>query len=171
MAAELATGGHKEISISASAEAVWALVTNIERFGEWSPENYRSEWLTPPPTRAGSRFRGHNRRVDGLKSWWSDCEVLAYDAPSTFAFRVLRVDFGDERGVIELPDTMSTTWRYVVSTGPHRDHESTLHVTFNCPALADPESGYRKNDRYEAIDDGAEQTLRRIKEVAEGKRR
>ena len=37
-------------------------------------------------------------------------------------------------------------------------------MTFDCPALADPESGYRKNDRYEAIDDGAEQTLRRIKE-------
>ena len=66
---------------------------------------------------------------------------------------------------------MSTTWRYVVATGPNGDHESTLLVTFDCPAIADPESGYRKNDRYEAIDDGAEQTLRRIKEVAEGKRR
>ena len=123
--------------------------------------------MTSGPVAVGSRFRGHNRRVDGAKRWWSDCEVLECDAPRCFAFRVLRVDFEDGKGVIELSEALRTTWRYVVSENVD---SSTLEVTFDCPALADPDSGYRRNDRFEAIDSGAQQTLQRIKEAAESVR-
>jgi uncharacterized protein YndB with AHSA1/START domain len=168
MGKDWASGGSHEVSVKASIEDVWALVSNIERFGEWSPETYRTEWLTAGPVGPGSMFRGHNRRVDGLKRWWSDCEVLELVEPRLFAFWVLRVDFEEGAGVIELPERLRTTWRYSVESAS--GGTSTLRVSFDCPALADPESGYRKNDRFEAIDSGARETLQRIKETAEADR-
>jgi len=170
MAPHLATGGQHEIPIAAPPTEVWSLVQNVERFGEWSPETYRAEWLTPPPIDVGSRFRGHNKRVDGLKRWWSDCVVLEFLPPEAFAFQVVCVDFQDGRGVMDLPQPMRTTWRYFVSSDGDGDGDgdgSILLVTFECPALADPDSGYRKNDRFEAIDSGARETLQRIRDAAE----
>ena len=77
---------------------------------------------------------------------------------------MLCVDFEEGRGVIDLPEHLRTTWRYVVVRDGDR---STLRVSFDCPALANPESGYRKADRYEAIDSGAQRTLVRIRTAAE----
>ena len=31
--------------ISASADAVWPLVSDLTRMGEWSPENQGGEWI------------------------------------------------------------------------------------------------------------------------------
>jgi uncharacterized protein YndB with AHSA1/START domain len=45
--------------ISASPESIWALVTDLPRMGEWSPENRGGEWLkgaTGPSV--GARFKG-----------------------------------------------------------------------------------------------------------------
>jgi len=47
--------------IAASPEAVWALVTDLERMGEWSPENQGGNWVAPATEAAvGAIFKGSN---------------------------------------------------------------------------------------------------------------
>jgi uncharacterized protein YndB with AHSA1/START domain len=54
--------------ISAPAELVWALVTDLPRMGEWSPENLGGEWVKGATEAAvGARFKGRNK--NGNKAW------------------------------------------------------------------------------------------------------
>ena len=49
--------------INATPEALWDLVSDVTRMGEWSPETYRAAWVrgaTGPAV--GARSRGFNRR-------------------------------------------------------------------------------------------------------------
>ncbi|MEP6623116.1 MAG: SRPBCC family protein, partial [Acidimicrobiia bacterium] len=56
-------GGSVTIHMDASPEAIWALVSDVTRIGEYSPETFEAEWLdgaTGPAV--GVRFRGHVKR-------------------------------------------------------------------------------------------------------------
>ena len=73
--------------IEATADHLYALVSDVARMGEWSPENVGGEWLgdaTGPA--AGARFRGSNRR--GLRRWSTTCTVVAAEPGRSFAFEV-----------------------------------------------------------------------------------
>lgn len=73
--------------IAAAPEAVWALVTDLPRMGEWSPENDGGSWAggaTGPAV--GARFKGRNS--NGSKRWTTMCRVVELDAPRRFAFDV-----------------------------------------------------------------------------------
>ena len=78
------------IWIDASAEAVWDVVTDIGRIGEFSPETFDAEWLdgADHPT-VGARFRGHVKRNQRGPTYWSTCEVTECDHLRTFGFAVL----------------------------------------------------------------------------------
>ena len=54
--------------IAAPAESVWAVISNVERTGEWSPECIRCRWLDGA-TRAtvGARYQGVSR--NGWRRW------------------------------------------------------------------------------------------------------
>lgn len=74
--------------IAASPEKVWALVTDLPRMGEWSPENQGGMWAkgaTGPAV--GVRFNGKNK--NGKKSWSTSVEVNVYDAPKKFSFGLM----------------------------------------------------------------------------------
>lgn len=74
-------------SIEAPAERVFALVTDLPRMGEWSPENIGGEWVKGSTGPAlGAQFAGHNR--NGTKSWSTSCRVVEFDPPNRFAFDV-----------------------------------------------------------------------------------
>lgn len=78
--------------IEAPAERVWALVADVTRMGEWSPEARAGTWVggaTGPAT--GARFRGANEH--GTKRWTTNCEVIAADPGRQFAFRVTAKGF------------------------------------------------------------------------------
>jgi hypothetical protein len=48
--------------IHATPDRVYALVADVTRMGEWSPECYACEWLDGADhAAAGARFLGHNR--------------------------------------------------------------------------------------------------------------
>ena len=48
--------------IHAPAEQVWAMVSDVTRMGEWSPENLGGAWLgTATGPQPGAKFRGTNR--------------------------------------------------------------------------------------------------------------
>ena len=56
-------GMHREASIEihASPEAVYDLVSDLPRMGEWSPENIGGEWQDGGSGQVGDRYIGHNR--------------------------------------------------------------------------------------------------------------
>ena len=74
--------------ISAPAELVWALVTDLPRMGEWSPENLGGEWVKGATGAAvGARFKGRNK--NGSKAWSTSVKVNEVDAPKTFSFALM----------------------------------------------------------------------------------
>jgi hypothetical protein len=76
--------------MEAPVDAVWDLVSDVTRVGEFSPETFEAEWLggaTGP--RAGVRFRGHVRRNGRGPVYWTTCEVVACDPGREFTFAVM----------------------------------------------------------------------------------
>ncbi|MFZ4583995.1 MAG: SRPBCC family protein [Acidimicrobiia bacterium] len=73
--------------ISASPETLYAMVADVTRLSEWSPENTANRWIgSTPPGTVGARFRGSN--ASGRWKWTTTCVVIAADAPNRFAFDV-----------------------------------------------------------------------------------
>jgi hypothetical protein len=68
--------GHNEVFVAADPEAVWKVVLDLTRVGEWSHECRGCSFLGGA-TRAepGARFRGRNRQ--GAFRWGRVCEVLS----------------------------------------------------------------------------------------------
>lgn len=83
---------HVEVTrdIAAPAKEVWALVSDVSRMGEWSPENVGGEWrggATGPAV--GAKFRGRNQR--GWRRWSTACRVTECEPGKEFVFRVSAV--------------------------------------------------------------------------------
>ena len=74
--------------ISAPAELVWALVTDLPRMGEWSPENLGGEWVKGATGAAvGARFKGRNK--NGSKAWSTSVKVNEVQAPKKLSFALM----------------------------------------------------------------------------------
>jgi len=73
--------------IHASPEAVYALVSDLPRMGEWSPENTGGSWqggaTAPAP---GVRFKGTNR--NGKRTWSTTVTVVEATPGKAFVFDV-----------------------------------------------------------------------------------
>jgi hypothetical protein len=77
--------GH--LTIATEPELVYALISDLPRMGEWSPENTGGRWLSGAPAGAvGATFKGHNR--NGSRSWSTKVRVTAADPGRQFAFAV-----------------------------------------------------------------------------------
>jgi len=86
-ATDLPTTGSATVDINASAQDVYALLTDLERLPALSPENQRCEFLADATAiDVGVRFRGHNKSGD--YEWHADCEVTVADVGKTFAYIV-----------------------------------------------------------------------------------
>ena len=73
--------------IAAPAEKVWALVADLPRMGEWSPENQGGRWVKGATGPAlGAVFRGNNR--SGLRRWSTTVTVIACEPGQLFEFAV-----------------------------------------------------------------------------------
>jgi uncharacterized protein YndB with AHSA1/START domain len=82
-----ATRGEVSITIEAPPDRVYALVSDVTRMGEWSPECRRCEWLDSADGPAvGASFRGHNRT--GPYKWSTTATVTAATPGRAFAFTV-----------------------------------------------------------------------------------
>ena len=71
--------------IAAAPDALWAMVADVTRMGEWSPETDRCRWLRGAKGPAvGARFKGVNRNG---KRRWSTINTVKDCAPGeVFAF-------------------------------------------------------------------------------------
>lgn len=148
-------GQVSSIDVDAPPEAVWAVVTDVTRTGEWSPVCHTVRWTDgstgPAP---GARFRGENRI--GRVRWARECEVTQADRPRTFAFRTFYK--GKE----------STRWRYEIEP-----RDGGARVTESYEPVAAPL--YVRLARVlgaKRIDADAkrnlEESLRRVKAIVEG---
>jgi hypothetical protein len=77
------------IEIAASPETVYALVTAMERYGEWSSENCGGYWRkdasgSPGTGAIGDQFVGVNRRAG--REWKAPVEIVEREEGRAFAF-------------------------------------------------------------------------------------
>ena len=73
--------------IAAPAETLWAMVSDVTRMGEWSPENEGGAWLDPATAaKPGARFRGKNRL--GKHKWSTTATVLEAEPGVRFSFHI-----------------------------------------------------------------------------------
>jgi hypothetical protein len=80
-----ATQGAETVHVDAAPEQVYALVSDVTRMGEWSPETYRCRWMDAEGPVCGARFKGYNRR--GRARWSNILVVRSAEPGREFSFR------------------------------------------------------------------------------------
>jgi hypothetical protein len=137
--------------VDASPETVWGLVADIERYGEWSPENTGGRWINEPGP--GATFEGTNRR--GFMRWSTQCTVVEYERPSRFGFEVKE---------------SKTRWGYRIEAENGGTRLTEWRVRFGLPPLLVrmvTKSGLVGRDRERIVVEGMRETLERVKTAAE----
>src|SRR6478672_8120603 len=112
------------IEVNASPEAVWQLVADITRMGEWSPECVRAEWeggSTGPEVGA----RVHGTHQAGTFEWYVPCTVTDCEPGKLFAF------------AIAYDATTMNRWRFEFAPSAAG---TTLTESFDLPAINSPGS-------------------------------
>ena len=74
------------ITVAASPAQVWALVTDVARMRDWSPQVVRSI-VFGGPVRRGTRFLNVNHQ--GWKHWPTNAKVVRFTPHADFAFQIL----------------------------------------------------------------------------------
>ena len=149
------TMGEAKIHIEASPEAVYAMVADVTRMGEWSPENIGGEWLDGASGPAvGVRFKGKNKRKGG---WSTKCTITAAEPGHEFAFDVGKGE---------------TKWRYRFEAG-----DGGTDVVESFEIVKEPGAvgrfftkvgtGLPWSEREADMVNGMEQTLANLKLAAE----
>lgn len=81
------------VPMSAPAQTIWDLVSDVRNTGRFSPETFEAEWLDGATAPAlGAKFRGHVRRNEIGPVYWTTCRVTACDPGREFGFEVLAGD-------------------------------------------------------------------------------
>lgn len=132
-----------EIVIDAPAEAIWAVVADVTRVGEWSAECRGCAWAGDPAAPVpGARFRGANRR--SWLRWTRLNEIIAAEEPRRLIWRTIpsgpypdsvqwQIDLVPDNGrtrvresfaVLVMPRLME--WLLWMAVPAHRDRTSDL---------------------------------------------
>ena len=74
------------IEINASPETIYAMVSDITRMGEWSPEATGGQWLNDGAGQVGDWFVGQNEGPG--RTWERECQVAAAIPGEDFTFVV-----------------------------------------------------------------------------------
>lgn len=108
-----------EVVVAAPPEAVWAVLTDVTRVGEWSHEARAARWFDDERG-LGARFGGANR--SGLARWSKVCTITEYDAPHRFAYATAET----------FVDRASTSWEFdlIAVEGGTRMCQSYRVLTF-----------------------------------------
>jgi uncharacterized protein YndB with AHSA1/START domain len=151
MAAE-GVEGSATIHIDAPPEAVYAMISDVTRMGEWSPETHTCVWIdgaTGPAV--GARFKGSNKR--GIVRWSTKPTVTVAEPGKEFTFEV------------GSPGKEDTRWSYKMTpsgggTELTESFEALRYILF-FKIVSPPKR------RKVQLQQGVEKTLERIKQAAE----
>jgi Polyketide cyclase / dehydrase and lipid transport len=154
-------GTHAQAStdVQASPAALYDLVSDVRRMGDWSPECRHCEWIggaTEPAV--GARFKGTNQR--GVARWSTKPRVVVADPGREFAF--VTGHLGRDM----------TRWSYRFE--PASDHAK---VTESFEMLRDMPWYFRLadrllmgvKDRKADLETNMQETLRRLKAATENR--
>lgn len=154
--------GEVTVTMNASREAVWDLVSDITRIGEFSPETFEGKWTkgsTGPQT--GATFSGHVRRNGVGPTYWAPCQVTHCVPGEVFEFAVVS------------PSGPLNNWGYRLAAGGGAGSETVVTEYYRlAPAL--PMKVYWMllgRLRAKTNRDGMRTTLERIKAVVEAEAR
>jgi len=142
------------IWVNASPERVWAMVSDVTRYGGWSPENQGGHWVNGAQgADVGAKFIGVNQH--GLLRWKTHCTVIECQDNSRFAFAVAesRTQWGFYLEA-KAGGTRLTEWRERVGVMP-------------LPFRLLENSGLLGKPRDIWVVDGMRQTLEAIKRSVE----
>ena len=143
------TTGSASIEIDASPDAVYAVLSDLSRISELSPECYKAEWedgATGPEV--GAKFRGYNR--NGAMEWDAGCVLVTANPGREWTFEV------------PADDGRKTTWRYFIE---QRGAASLVTESFDAPIL-DGEF-FQKMNRHDLLLANIATTLENLKAAAE----
>lgn len=143
-----------DTTIDAPPAIVFALVTDITRMGEWSPETVSARWLDGATHAAvGARFAGRNRL--GRMRWTTKPTITLLDRDRLFEFTV--------------PGKSGSTWRYELRPTATGGTHVTESVEQRRPAPAPIRFMLRRSgviDRNAHLRDGMVTTLARLAAAA-----
>ena len=106
-----------EVSIDATPESVWALVTDISLPAQFSPEFQGADWIDDGPA-LGATFHGHNKH-QFVGEWTTTSTVTAFEDGAAFEWTVGDVENKTARWRFDLaPDGDGTTLRFSAEMGP-----------------------------------------------------
>jgi hypothetical protein len=118
--------GHIEMDVDAAPDAVWEVVRDVTRVGEWSHECVAARWVGGATSAVpGARFRGRNR--NGVWRWGRLCEIVDVQ-PGELIWRTVPTRL--------YPD--SSEWRITLH---HTDSGTRIEQTFRvlkAPKLLEP---------------------------------
>ena len=144
-----------ERAVAAPADAVWAIVADVTRMCEFSPENSHCEWIGGAKEAVvGAKFRGTNE--NGKKKWKTVATVVDAQPGRSFAFEVKAGPLGVARW----------EYRFEPTDGGCRVTETWIDQRgFVVRTLGGPVSGVA--DRAAHNRSGMETTLERLAAAAE----
>lgn len=143
-------------TIVASAEQLYAMVSDLPRMGEWSPENRGGHWIGGADrAMVGARFKGNN--ANGWHRWSTTVTITTAEPGRRFAFRVTY-------GPVSIAD-----WSYEFVPGPDGTTTVNESWTDRRPAalriFGKPVSGVGNRVTYNR--QAMQQTLASLKRAAE----
>jgi hypothetical protein len=149
-------GMHREanIEINASPEAVYDLISDLPRMGEWSPENIGGEWQGGGSGKVGDRYIGHNQA--GERSWSVPVMVTAADRGRCFEF-VTRPDEGP-----------CVRWTYRLEPIEAGTRVTEVWDVEQLPAPMQGRTQEQLDERSRVIEAALATTLAALKATAEG---
>jgi uncharacterized protein YndB with AHSA1/START domain len=149
------------IRIDAPPERVWALITDVHRIVDFSPECVKVEWLdgaTGPEV--GARFAGTSRV--GSFEWTRNCTIVEVREPNLFTYEV--ADEPDE--------SAQSMWSFEVTAEgdgtilrQRFSHVPTGRSTVRLMAEGDPAKAEETvANRAEMLSDGMRRTLEAMRD-------
>lgn len=144
-----------ERTIEAEPETVYAMIADVTRIGQWSPECTGAEWLDGATSAAvGVRFKGANKL--GSTKWTTKPTITEAEPGRVFAFKV--------------PGKSGPQWRYEFSPTDDGGTTVTQSMAQQKPVNALIRMLQRRNgvtDRKAHLADGMATTLDRLAESLE----
>jgi hypothetical protein len=144
------------VHMKAPADKVWALLSDVTRIGEFSPETFEAEWTdgaTGPAV--GAHFKGHVKRNGKGPIYWTPCKVTVSEPGEAFEFAVL----GPK-------DMVVNTWGYRIEP---KGEESDVSEYFQLSQALPFKIYWTIMGRFRGKTnrDGMQTTLERIRDVVE----
>lgn len=144
--------GSARTHIAATPEKLYALITDVTRMGEWSPETVKAEWVDgatgPAP---GARFKGTNKM--GFIRWSTTPTVEVAEPGREFTFATGK------------PEKPATRWSYtLVPAGDGTDVTESWEEVNTVPVIG---GLITPGFRVKQLNAGCAKTLARIKAAAE----